>query len=34
MKVELGISKMSNIVCMSHCSQSTEGHCGIMYRVG
>lgn len=33
MKIELGISMMSNIVCMSTCPKTTEGQCGILYRL-
>lgn len=34
MKVELEISKMSDIVCMSGCSKAAESSCGIAYRFG
>ena len=33
MKVELGISHMSNVMTMSKCPEYAESICGIMYRV-
>lgn len=32
MKVELGISTMSDVVSNYGCPQTSEGLCGIMYR--
>ena len=32
MKVELVISKTSNVMTPGHCSQISEGVCGVMWR--
>ena len=32
MKVDLKVSKASNIVCMSNCPKAFESSCGIAYR--
>jgi hypothetical protein len=32
MKVELSISKASQVIMMGYCPQETEFYCGIVYR--
>ena len=32
MKVELKVSKVSNVVTMAHCPRAQENQCGIAYR--
>ena len=32
MKVELKVSKKSNVVCMANCPKYSEQSCGILYR--